>query len=530
MSGVDYMRTHVVVDVAGVFNPVSTASFTQPGTQPGVFGDRAGVSLAQLRQALLTPRRQLLFFIGPDLVFSAPSPALVDPAVVAAVDAATAAAAAAAIAAGAGVAGAGANASQSGAIAGAAAAHAAPGVEAAAFAAGLTASNNAILAGQDLTGVINAVNNAIIASISESVPPDSVEGSDVNWGPKPLACNIREIVGDKSVVVQWRGEFWVMGTSNIVLSNRWVVSHQISSGGMTTRTQRGRCVIRADAITQGTVNNADDFRAALILPQEFGFRRDVIDVTISADGTEALYMVRDVETPLALGTDSPAYKIEGYATAGFDCKIKDFKDAASEVSTLANNAVAGNFAKIVTQIADAVLPVAKGRAMCRVTGGRNASRAALAQMALNVCLDRALNPILEVQIPFNPFAASLLTSVYITQDIASDAGQVIECRAEWFPNLINPHQLASAYDATAFQNLSNDYNSASMVDVNGNPAPLMNSVPGPNPQLHNYVGMDFSGTRGSYVGAMMVQAIAGPSNLPPPTPQVVPAAPVSAIR
>ena len=34
MAGVDKMRTHIVMDVAGVFNPVSTASFTQPGSAP----------------------------------------------------------------------------------------------------------------------------------------------------------------------------------------------------------------------------------------------------------------------------------------------------------------------------------------------------------------------------------------------------------------------------------------------------------------------------------------------------------------
>ena len=62
----------------------------------------------------MEPRRQLMFFIGPDLVFSAPSKALTNPAVVAAVRAAATAAYNAALAAGAGQAGALGNAALSG--------------------------------------------------------------------------------------------------------------------------------------------------------------------------------------------------------------------------------------------------------------------------------------------------------------------------------------------------------------------------------------------------------------------------------
>ena len=378
-----------------------------------------------------------------------------------------------------------------------------------AFAAGANAGSAAIVAGNSDVVVLNAIIRAEVASISSSVPPNVLEGCDPDFGPKPLNCRCVEIIGDKSVVVQWRCEFWVLGNSNICLSNRWTVSHSISKSGMTTRTQHGRAVIRADAITQGLVNNADDFRAALILPQENNFRRNSVNVVVSADGGEIMYTVTDKETSLALGTGSPAFKIEGYSTSGYDTKIKDFKQLFKEGATLVTNALKLDAAAIISQVADAAVPTAKGRALCRVIGGRTTSRTVLAQMALNVCMDRALNPATLVGFVTNPHASGLLTSVYITQDICPDGeGQIVECRIEWFPNLLNPSTLVKAYDATAFQNLSNDYNSAAMQGKN-----LMNSVDGPGPPLPNY-----GGTRGSYVGACLVQTIAPTNNPPTATP------------
>ena len=58
---------------------------------------------------------------------------------------------------------------------------------------------------------------------------------DPGYGPQPEVLSLAEVVGEKNGLGKWRVTFWVTGTSNILLSNRWTVKVETNSAGMSRR-------------------------------------------------------------------------------------------------------------------------------------------------------------------------------------------------------------------------------------------------------------------------------------------------------
>jgi len=423
-AGIDFMRTKVRLVVQGVINPQSMA-YTAGGL---VAGTRAGLTLVNIRQALMTPRQLLQVYIGPDLVFVSPT--------------------------------------------------------------------------------WNPIQN---------------QWNKADPGNGPLTDNIYvsegNILGDRTIIVNFGVTFWVMGASNIVLSNRWICTHEIDRCGMTTRTLKGRAVVRADAISAGLIDSADDMRAALIVALPLNMRREKVIVTQEEDGTIVNYTVIDQETGNSLGTPgSPinVFYLDGNATAGFDFPLKTHGDFLDFGFGLGNQVGAGLRGGLdPTSIAMAIwggahtiltsaLPRVRGRCMCRVEGGRNVPRTTLAHLAVAVCVDRSLG--------------GLPTSLFITQGLNSDHGQWCEARMEWMPSLTQfaaiaegPFGPIGALFPGRYMNLNNDYK----LTVQGAPVSYPNAGRNPNNPLPNG-----SGTRGAYVQQMAFQALSTPGNARPAVPNV----------
>ncbi len=315
-----------------------------------------------------------------------------------------------------------------------------------------------------------------------------------------------DILGDRTVIVRWGVDFWIMGSSNIVLSNRWSTTHHINRNAMTTRTIRGQAVVRADAIANGLINNADDFRAALIVPQPLNFRRDGVDVTCSEDGTMLNYTVVDKETGNSLGKPGQpinVFFLDGNATAGWDMQVKSWHDRINLASTGAAKygsligssdpaAIAMGLEAAATWLLTSFTPRAVGRCMCRVEGGRNVPRITLGEIARNVCIDRA-------------GANTSPTSLFFTQHLNSDDGQAVETRMEWMPNWPSSVLDPRLFRPNGFMNMSDDYRQGVLDYPNAGRNPN-----NPLPRV--------GGTRGSYVQQMAQQALMTPQQAPPNPP------------
>lgn len=143
---------------------------------------------------------------------------------------------------------------------------------------------------------------------------------DARNGPIPQFCQIYTLTNSTFLVI-WRvvAHYWENTTTGIggtknnqgnsTISNRWEESVQLDARGYTTRTRRGRVVIRSDNATGA---QADDTiirqnMAAVAVPT--GFLRESSEWTIDPTGLGVAYTVKDVEQYLM--PPAPAYKADG---------------------------------------------------------------------------------------------------------------------------------------------------------------------------------------------------------------------------
>src|SRR5262249_23195969 len=137
---------------------------------------------------------------------------------------------------------------------------------------------------------------------------------DPGGGPYVEMCKVMEIMGDKTALVAMRIRFTYSDCARFVLDNRWSVRAEVDGQThLTTRTAEGQAFLRLDYL-QSTepALQADQFRAAFVLPPPPGFIRKRIRVEATPDGRSLRYVVVDQETWLRLGSSSPALRINGH--------------------------------------------------------------------------------------------------------------------------------------------------------------------------------------------------------------------------
>jgi hypothetical protein len=118
-------------------------------------------------------------------------------------------------------------------------------------------------------------------------------------GPRPISADIVEAVGATTFLCRYVIEFNTLHSPStkpsIVLSHRWSQVDEIEPKHyLTTRTTRGRVVVRADQLARN-VHVVDDLRDALFQPIASNCKRTFVEVNVSEDGTEATYTIVDEE-------------------------------------------------------------------------------------------------------------------------------------------------------------------------------------------------------------------------------------------
>lgn len=125
-----------------------------------------------------------------------------------------------------------------------------------------------------------------------------VSAPDAKGGPFPKACNIRQVGGSKTLLIQFQIQTFVFDQvcanreePKKVLSNRWEMNFSYDTEGMATRTTRGTIIVNG---SQPDIN-ADDFRGWIIPKIPTGWRRKRMDFNLSSDGLKVGYTIEDAE-------------------------------------------------------------------------------------------------------------------------------------------------------------------------------------------------------------------------------------------
>ncbi len=161
-------------------------------------------------------------------------------------------------------------------------------------------------------------------------PFEEQQALDARNGPRPIACNIYRIIGEKTMVVYWECEVYIPfkcpDKDTSILVHRWEHSHDIDQLNYTTRTISGQAVFNTERLRKGD-QLPDDFRSQFFHELPPHMVRQNVRVTQHSDGCTFSYQITDREVPFSVGrsvkwTDglvyaNPILKIQGRYTQGY---------------------------------------------------------------------------------------------------------------------------------------------------------------------------------------------------------------------
>lgn len=349
---------------------------------------------------------------------------------------------------------------------------------------------------------------------------------DAANGPIPEICTITSVIGIKTLIVHFRiktcvNEIGGDSPSNryILLSHRWKWSASIDKDHLTTRTTEGEAIFRADVLADSGTT-PDQYRAFLFPPVPSNFRRTSVEVLEPADGNKVLYRVVDTEHFFNVGTNSPSTRIECYQTVNYQKAGLGQAAASGLGSSVAAGAasgavvggglalstggaltpailvgagiggVGGAAKHLLTGAASALTPSINNHIFVRVWGNRSSNRRALEDLAFAIALAR-------VGVP----GEGVNTEMILTHDVA---GKFVEL------------MLSLRFGAESLSLFQNQ------VTAVRSKFPAIDDTPGllfqaqsNNPGLPNS-----SGTRGTWRGQLVTQALSNPAAMPPIVPRV----------
>lgn len=241
---------------------------------------------------------------------------------------------------------------------------------------------------------------------------------DAANGPTPLHCNVVEVKGTKTFLVDWAIESYVnesyrfqsSQSLSALLSHLWTVEEDLDQDFFATRTITGHAIFRSDRLLAlGTA--PDDYRAWLFHPVQKNFKRNVQQVIPSSDGLRLDYVLVDRENAFNLlsnntvnGNVVPAVvglgvtRIEATYTHGYRRQVGLEQASGNALIGLAEAAIAFGLIKKIPlagfleaeravdhlgRLADAI-PIRSQHLVCRVWGNRSSTRANLYKTAVAV--------------------------------------------------------------------------------------------------------------------------------------------------
>jgi len=133
-------------------------------------------------------------------------------------------------------------------------------------------------------------------------PMDGTQ-TDVMNGPTPIACNVAQLQGARTWVVDYAIETAInecplySGNVPAVLSHVWEMHHELDADYFAKQTIRGRALFRADAIIRMGLN-PDDYRTLIALGIPPGFKRERVHVHVGNPPNLIEYELVDRQLPL----------------------------------------------------------------------------------------------------------------------------------------------------------------------------------------------------------------------------------------
>lgn len=142
--------------------------------------------------------------------------------------------------------------------------------------------------------------------VLQSPAPKAGGGSypcDAKNGPNPIALNVTEIMGIKTCIAYFEIETWIANpcqdNPTSILSHRWSMTHEYDDLLYCTRRIHGEAVFRTDYLNdRGQL--PDDFRRNFFHPLPTRMKREGMVVTASEDGASLTYDFVDVQQPVIL--------------------------------------------------------------------------------------------------------------------------------------------------------------------------------------------------------------------------------------
>jgi hypothetical protein len=192
-----------------------------------------------------------------------------------------------------------------------------------------------------------AVGSIVIADVGG---PTATSPTDIELGPKPLACNAIQFNGGGSVLVeytiQWAAPNPCVGGKTggppngmAVLAHVWGVNEDIDEDYFVTRVYQGR--IQFDPRVAGPAGNIhpDSLRGALFPPLVNGLRRENIATRMSEDGFTFDYRLTDVQ-PYQLVNSNVVTRIAAtHSLKQVTPTPKEYVDAVNSIGTAGASAL-----------------------------------------------------------------------------------------------------------------------------------------------------------------------------------------------
>lgn len=146
-----------------------------------------------------------------------------------------------------------------------------------------------------------------VGGIPTIVSPMPPAPADVMNGPIPLACNVTEIQGTRTWMVDYAIKTYINecplygSPYPLVISHVWTMRHELDQDYFTSQVIEGRFTLRADSL--GLLGfPADFFRSQLLPLPAPGFKREAVEVWYPFDYPNVLnYKIRDRQLPIGYG-------------------------------------------------------------------------------------------------------------------------------------------------------------------------------------------------------------------------------------
>ncbi len=361
---------------------------------------------------------------------------------------------------------------------------------------------------------------------------------DANGGPFPEHFSVLEFQGTKTIIARYRIKFYVNDCleQRIVLSNRWNITSDTDTSGITTRTIEGWCIVDMGKFIAEFGNfSVDRFRNNFSIACPTNFKRINIQVTAQSDGSRAHYVVTDQEQTVNVQTPMNL-EVTGNTTSGWETTIAN--TAGGYFGILPKLAVGATlpYSLLFLPAIAGDMPILKANGIVRVRGGRLVKKADLVQMALNLIVDR-FSPLLMVNLFLDPllalqqlkFGIICPVSCYITQDILEN---FVEVRMEFlvFPPFIkqgttfkpDPDAIKAYFspgmgintttEKNVIQTFDNETKNALFQQTDGTQIPIATWKNRPGAPV--WFGAPSDNSRGSYLGLLITQALGGECKLP----------------